>query len=429
MELRRELGLVEVAALAASMMLGVGIFFGPSLTAREFPSATAVLLIWGAGGAVAMCGAWLMGRLGGALPLSGGPYAYMREAFGGFPAYLFSWTSFVIIAPTSLAVLANLFAANLAQLSALSPRGLTLMALWSLVAFAFVNVIGVKVGGRVQAFATGLKVVLVVAVVGIVFLLAPGAPPAAPATGGGRLSVAFVGVLFAFGGWEYAVLASEEVRDPQRAIPRGLLLGAGIVTVLYLAVTAAYLAALGADGVAASTALAPEAAGRAGRGFQLFVALAVALSCAGTINAVMLLGPRATFAAARDGLAPRALAWIAPWWGTPVASILVQVALAMAFLLFLPFEDVANYTVIGTGIFIAASAVAFVVFQRRAGRRMRALEWAALVVVGGVYAAFIVFSPIERPAVALPALALIAAGAIPYAAMRWWRGRARRVRA
>lgn len=417
-QLRRELGLIEVAALAASMMLGVGIFFGPSLTAREFPHAPTVLAIWTVGGVIAMCGAWLMGRLGGALPRSGGPYAYMREAFGDLPAFLFAWTSFVIIAPTSLAVLARLFAANLDILSPLTPRGGTLMALWSLVAFAFVNVIGVKVGGRVQSFATALKVVLVVGVIAIVFLLAPEAGETEAFAGGGRLSLAFVGVLFAFGGWEYAVLASEEVRDPTRTIPRGLLLGTAVVTVLYLAVTAAYLVALGADGVATSIALAPDSAARAGRGFAIFVALAVALSAAGTINAIMLLGPRATFAAARDGLAPASLARVSAWWGTPVASILVQVALASVYLLVNAFERVAAYTVIGTGTFIAASSVAFVVLQRRAGRAIRPMEWIALAVVGGAYVWFIVYSAIQDPWTAIPALALIGAGAVPYAIVR-----------
>jgi len=418
--LRRELGLTEVTALAASMMLGVGIFFGPALTAREFPSTEAVLGLWALGGVIGFAGAWVYGRLAALHPLSGGSFVYLREAYGPFPAYLFVWTAIAVISPTSLAVLASLFAANLAHVAPLTQLGLALLAVWSLAAFAFINVLGVRQGGRVQTAFTVLKVALLGGLAALLLLAAPSsAPAAAPVAGLGRLSVAFVGVLFAYGGWEYAVLASEEVRDAPRTIPRGLLLGAGVVTVVYLLATGAYLQALGPQGMATAQALAPEAAQRASAAGGAFVAIAVAISAAGTLNAIMLLGPRAAFALGREGLAPGPLGWVSPRWGTPLVAIVLQAALASVYLLTGAFATVAAYTVIGTGLFIIPSALALPKLRARAtGQRGFRPEDAAAVGLAGVYAWFIAFTLLEDTWTGLVALAIVGAGAAPYALSR-----------
>jgi APA family basic amino acid/polyamine antiporter len=416
--LRRDLGFLDMGAVAVSMMPGVGIFFGPSLTAREFPDARAVMLLWAAGGAVAMSGAWVFGRLAARYPLSGGPYVYLREAFGPLPAYLFAWTSMVVIGPTGIAVLAYLFAVNLAHVLPLGAVGLKLLALWGIAAFAFVNVLGVKAGGRVQTAMTGLKLLLVAVVVGLLLLHAR--PPAAVAAppGGGRLSVAFVGILFAYGGWELSALASEEVRDARRTVPRALLAGAGVVTIAYLLATASYLAALGAPGVAAAQALAPEAAERAVPAGAALVAVAVAVSAAGTINAIMLLGPRATFALARDGLLPRPLAWLAPRRGTPVPAIVLQVGLASGYLLSGAFETVAAYDVLGVAVFVVATCAALLALQARGRLQARREMRAAAAGVAAIYAGFVALNLVENTATALVALGLVLSGALPYALVR-----------
>ncbi|MBI2077941.1 MAG: amino acid permease [Euryarchaeota archaeon] len=419
-ELRRDLGFVGMAAVAASMMLGTGIFFGPSLTAREFPSTAIVVLLWAVGGLVALAGAWVFGRLAALHPFAGGPYVYVREAYGPWAAFLFAWTSFIIIAPSSMAVMANLFARHLGEISPLSRTGLVLVALWGLAATTFANTIGVKTGGRVQSLLTGLKVVLVAALIGLLFS-ANGGEAAPAVTGTGRLSLAFVGILFAVGGWEYAVLASEEVRNPRTTIPRALLTGTAVVVALYLLVVVAYLAMLGPDGVASSTALAPDAAEAALAGAGRWVGLAVSISALGTLNAIVLLGPRATFAVARDGLLPPQVARVSKRWGTPVAAILLQAGLTIVYYLTGTFETVAAYTVIGTGTFIILSAVVLPRLRRKSGverRPIHRIEDAAAWFVAGVYAWFLVFLLFEDPRTAAIGLGLVAAGLGPYLLLR-----------
>jgi amino acid transporter len=295
------------------------------------------------------------------------------------------------------------------------------MGVWAVAGVALANGLGVKAGGRAQAALTGLKVVLVAALIALL-LAAWGhpPPPAPPAAGGGRFSLAFVGILFAVGGWEYAVLASEEVRDPRRTIPRALLLGTALVVALYLLVVLAYLNVLGPDGVAHATALAPQAAAAALPGSEAFVAVAVAVSALGTLNAIMLLGPRATFAAARDGLVPAGAARLAGN-GAPVLAILLQAALSCAFLLTGTFQAVAAYTVVGTGLFIVLCAAAVPRLRKRAGvvrRPVHALEDAAAFLVAGVFAWFLVDLAIEAPGTAGIGLALVAAGLVPMAVLR-----------
>ncbi|HEV8359210.1 MAG TPA: amino acid permease [Candidatus Thermoplasmatota archaeon] len=415
--LRRGLGLVEMVAVAVSMMLGIGIFFGPSVTAREFPDAGMVLGLWAVGGAIAIAGAWVFGRLAALYPLSGGPYVYLREAFGPLPAFLFAWTSMVVIGPTGIAVLATLLAANAGFVAPLSGLGLQLLAVWSIAAFAFVNVLGVVAGGRAQTALTLLKLALIAALVVVLFAGSPPAAPAAAFAGGGRLSVAFVGVLFAYGGWEMSALASEEVRDARRTVPRSLLVGAAVVTLVYLAATGSYLAALGADGVARAQALAPEAAARALPGGAGIVAIAVAISAAGTINALTLLVPRATFALARDGLMPSALGALGKR-GTPAAAIALQGLLATLYLLTGAFVTIATYDVLAVAVFVVLTSLALPALRRRMSRPVGRAMLAAALGVAAVYVGFVALSLVENTATALVGLALVAAGVVPYAAMR-----------
>ncbi|MEA3199151.1 MAG: basic amino acid/polyamine antiporter, family [Thermoplasmata archaeon] len=405
-----------MTALGVSMMLGSGIFFGPSLTAREFPDARVVIALWLAGGLVALAGAWVFGRLAARRPLSGGPYVYLRDAYGELPAYLYAWTSLVIIAPTSMAVIAALLASNASQFVRVGPVGLAMTGAWFILLFAFVNLLGVKAGGRLQTALSAFKVLLVV---GFLVALVAGLPAStlAPAAEGpGRWSLAFVGILFAYGGWEYAVLASEEVRDAARNVPRGLMLGAVVVTLLHVGAVLVYLRALGAPGMAAATALAPEAAARVSPALAKLVAVAVAVSAAGTLNAILLLGPRATFALARDGMLPRILADLSPRAGVPWAAIALQVVLAVAYLLAGGMSRVAATTVVGTGVFIVLSALALL--RDRSRGWVGLAEIAAVVIVAGTYTWFLVLLVRDDMTTALLGLGLIAAGAIPYAIAR-----------
>src|SRR5437870_719960 len=105
-----------MVALGVGMMLGVGIFFGPTVTASEVPDSTIIILLWLLGACVATSGAWLFGTLATNYPRSGGPYVYLREAFGPMPAFLFVWTGYVLVAPAALALLATLFATMLSQI-------------------------------------------------------------------------------------------------------------------------------------------------------------------------------------------------------------------------------------------------------------------------------------------------------------------------
>jgi len=314
-----------------------------------------------------------------------------------------------------VAVLAQLFARNLSAVVGLTPLGQQLLALWIVALFSFVNVLGVKLGGRVQTAITALKLLLVA---GIVALLVAAPAPPAPGSfaGGGRLSVAFVGVLFAYGGWEMSALASEEVRDAKRTVPRALLVGAGIVTLAYLGATAAYLVALGPVGVAQAQALAPEAAARVVPMGAVLVALAVAISAAGTINALTLLIPRATFAVARDERVP-VLERLAPRWGTPVAAVVLQGALSGAYLLTGAFETLAAYDVIAVAVLVALTALTVPVFRKRGGLPSAGLLVAALG-VAVVYAGFVALSLAENTLAALVALGIMALGLGPLALRR-----------
>jgi APA family basic amino acid/polyamine antiporter len=418
--LRRDLGFAEATALAVSMMLGAGIFVGPTLTAREFPNGAVILAIWVAGGLLSILGGYVFGKLAAMFPLSGGPYVYLRETFGPTASFFYAWMSFAVVGPVGMAALAIIFAQNLAILAPVNAWGVTLLASWCVVAFTFFNAIGVRTGGRVQVLLSGLKVALVVALLGILALVAwsgfsPGSPglSAAPgqAAGTGRWAAALVGVIFAYGGWEYSVLAAEEVRDPSRTLPRALLAATSIVAVLYVAVTVAYLAALGPVGVASASALAPAAVAHFVPSAPQAVAVGVAISAAGTVNALVLLGPRATFAVARD----RALPWlsqVSPRFGTPLRAIVVQALLAIAYLVTGTFLTIVTYDTVATALTITSCTLALLIVLSR-NRRRAPLLASATAVVGLVFAAFLVTLILEDPWTAIIGVGIVACGAVP----------------
>ena len=340
--LRRDLGLFSATLLVVGGIIGSGIFFTPAETARALPSGWLVLLIWAIGGVVAFAGALTYAELGAMMPDAGGPYVYIREAFGPLPAFLFGWMSLLSIGTGAMAAVAMGFAGYMARFVDLaSIGGPVSLAAITIVVLALTNYLGVKPGAVVQNTLTVAKIVALsaLAIGGLVLWARIGTPPAvleppaAPSLPVG-LATAFVAVLFTIGGWQQMTMVAAEIRRPERTIPRALALGIGIVVAVYLAVNATYLRALGRDGLAASTAVAADTAARlAGPAGATLITVAAMLSILGFVNVVVLTQSRIFFAMARDGVFFRAAAGVHPRFRSPHVAIAIMSAWAVALLL------------------------------------------------------------------------------------------------
>ena len=414
-------------------IVGSGIFLNPAIVAQRVGSAPLTMLVWGIGAIVAILGAFIFAELGALRPAAGGGYAYLRDAFGPLPAFLYGWALLVAIASGATAAVAVTFASYAAPLLGLPVQARIPLAAAVIILLAIVNVVGVRPGAVTQNVFTLLKLaaIAVLVVAGLAF---SGAHPLAPAAVAARhaptatlavaLGTALVPVLFAYGGWQQTNFVAEEMVDAERNLPRALVWGVLIVAAVYLAVNLTYLRTLGVTGLAGSAAPAADAmelsAGRAGR---VLIEVGIAVSTFGFLNLVILVTPRVYQAMARDGLFFRRLAVLHPRFRTPVAAIALQAAWAIALLLSGTYGELLDYVTFADWIFFAATAATLVVYRRRGvsgePRRFRApfYPWSvALFVLAAGYV--IAGSIVSSPHNALRGAIILAAG-VPLHA--YWR--------
>lgn len=328
--LRRELGLFSAALLVVGGIIGSGIFFTPSQVAQALATPSWILGIWVVGGAVAMAGALTFGELGAMLPEAGGPYVYIREAFGPLPAFLHSWMILLMIASGAIAAVALSFGNYLDRfVPTAAVGGPMVVAAITIVVVTALNVLGVKPGTFAANLFTVAKLVALGALIVAGLALAPSTPvavvaaPAAPGLVTG-LATAFVAVLFTVGGWQQTNMVAGEIRDPGRTLPRALVLGVAIVIVVYVGANVAYLAALGRDGLAASAAPAADTASRlVGEFGARAITAGAMISILGFVNVALLTNARVLFALGRDGTMLGVAGLVHPRFGSPYVALVM----------------------------------------------------------------------------------------------------------
>ncbi|MBK8165037.1 MAG: amino acid permease [bacterium] len=446
--LTRALGPREALSLVVGRIIGSGIFRTPGPIMALVLAPGPFFAVWLIAGGMTMLSALCYAELVAMLPRSGGPYAYLKEAYPPWWAFLRGWAMFFVSETASIAAVALVFAQYSAVLWTASgggawPRGLeTSLAVAGVWLFTWVNARGVVAGGQVQNVLTVLKLGGLVAVAGAGLLMARGAGlaaggPEAGATaasvGGFWATVVAIGAamryaFFAFSGWEGATYVAEEVRDPERNLPRSILWGIATVLGIYLLVNLAYLRQLGPAGMAGSKQVAADAMHAAlGGGGAILIAVAVVLSTAGNINAQVMVKARTWHAMARDGLFPSPLGRIDGRRRTPVGALAGQalwatVLLVVAGLAGRAYETVIDFFAFTSAIFNLSTFVAVWVLRRKlphAARPFRVPGWpVTLVVVLVIQVAFMIVTLVTAPLPSLLGMVLTASGLVWY---RWFR--------
>ena len=382
--LPRRLGFWSAVAVLVGSTIGSGIFRTPAGVAALVPDVPVFLLAWVLGGVVALCGALTYAELAAAFPRTGGLYVFLREGFGPLPAFLFGWGELVIIRPGAYGAISIVSAAYALRVLHLDPSApvLTvgpvviaaeqLLAAGLILMVAVVNWFGIHRGAVLQNLSTALKVAALVALVGLGFFLNAGAAVVpgvfsqhAPVSVSPFL-VAMVAILWAYDGWADLAFVSGEVKDPQRNLPRAIILGTAGVVILYLGAILVYLRLIPMSRMGGAPLVAADAAqillGPVG---VVLVGAAVAVSTFGTLNGSMMTAPRIFFALAEDGLFPRAVARVDAKSGAPTGAILLAAGLGAVFVLIRQFEALADQFVIGIWPFYALGVAAVFVLRRR----------------------------------------------------------------
>lgn len=376
----RRLGLFSGTMAVIGGIIGGGIFRTPATVAERVGSSGLVLVAWVAGGAVALIGALCFGELGQRRPKAGGGYVYLRETWGPLAAFLYGWALLLVIATGAMAAVAVTFA-NYALALAGLPTGLTVpVAIGAIVLLSGVNWAGVRPGAVAQNILTVLKLAALAALIvaGLAAVLpadgwpgvrGPAAPPPAPA--GGRavvlsLGSALVPILFTYGGWQQTNFLAEEIVEPEKNLPRALVLGVTVVVAVYLLVNVAYLGVLGPAGLAASSAPAADTMralfGPAG---GTLIAAGIAVSTLGFLNLVILVTPRVLQAMAADGVFFPRLARLHPVYRTPTAAIALLGAWAIGLTLTGTFAQLVDYVAFADWIFFGLTVAGLFVYRSR----------------------------------------------------------------
>ena len=392
-KLIRQLGVFSATAIVVANMVGTGIFTTTGFLAGDLGSAPLVVAIWFVGAALAFAGALCYSELGINFPRSGGEYVYLTEAWGPSWGFLTGWVSFFAgfsapIAAAALAVseyLSHFNPALSTQSDAsnvvLGPLTLRLgpgqwLACILVALFTALNVFGMRPAARAQNFLTATKVVVILAFVALGFTLGHGdwAHFSQPAVRTSQNSVAaqfvlsLVWVFFGYSGWNAATYVAEELRDPDRTIPRSLLAGTLLVALLYAGLNVAFIYAsplesmkgvLGVGAHAASALFGPSVAG-------VFSAL-MAFCLLSTVNAMTMIGPRVYYAMASRGAFFPIAARVHPVWHTPWIAVLAQGACCCLMILCGTFAGLVQYIGFSLWLFTLMAVAGLLRLRRRPG--------------------------------------------------------------
>jgi amino acid transporter len=370
-ELPRKLGLVTGMAVVVGIIIGSGIFRVPSGIAADTGNLTGIALVWILGGIVALFGALSIAELATMYPAAGGPYVYLREAYGKPLAFLFGWM-WLLTTPISWAAQSLMFAEYLGFFVPIPVVTQHLVAAALIVLVAAANYRSVKLGAVLQNLSTSAKVLAIIGLSAAIFFFAPGgehnplnAEPMGMAKWSG-IGIGLIAALWAYDGWENLTALSGEVKNPQRNLPLALIGGVLVVIVVYLLINTAYLRALPLSDLAASKSVATDAATVAlGRGGVSLIGALVMLSVFGTLNGSILSSPRVFFAMAEDGLFFRTVGKVHPKYETPYVAIAFIAVIAVIYVMLRDFMQLAEGYVLGVWPFLALCVIGIFILRRK----------------------------------------------------------------
>ena len=387
-KLDRQLGLFDSTMMVIGIVIGSGIFMTTGLMADALPSASLILIAWLLGGLQMLDGALTYAELGAAMPKAGGQYVYLREAYGSLPAFLFGWVAFIAYLSGTNAAIAVAVSEHLGSFYPLfstetsmfsfgifSISGGKVFALFLIMGLSLINYCGVVFGKWIQNIFTVLKIgtILLFAIAGLFMSSGHHLDLSLNPTHMGfgailtGMGIALVAVNWTVGGWDYITLAAGEIKDPKKNIPLALLMGTVVILVLYFLINITYLKAQPMATLAGEVKVG-EATARVlyGNGIAGLFTGVIIISMFGSLNGNILVGPRVTYAMAKDNLFFSSAAHVHPRFHTPGNAIIIQGVWASILTLSGTFEELITLVVfVNFMLWIAAASTVFVLRKKQ----------------------------------------------------------------
>jgi APA family basic amino acid/polyamine antiporter len=454
--LTRALTLTDATSLVIGTVIGTGIFFKTAVMTQQLGTPTLVLAAWIAAGLLSLAGALTYAELGAMIPKAGGDYVFIREAYGDIPAFLYGWMGLAVAYTGAIAAIATGFAIFLGAIIPMGDPWLQhtfhffggksyqqeinwqfgvrqIVAVAAIVIFSAINCLRVKFGGRVQTLLTITKVSGIAVIVCGVFLLARGAtwsnlatPANTPQWSGVQaFGAAMLAALWAYNGWSNMTQVAGEIENPQRNVPRGLIVGMLVVLAVYTIINLAYFYALPLGEVITSNSTAhPDALPIATKAAQTFlgsvgtrlVSIAFVISIIGALNGTILMTARVPYAMARDGLFFNGLGDVNEATHVPIRAIIFQAVWACVLALSGTFDQLTTYSIFALWIFYGITAAAVFVLRHKqpyadAARPYRTLGYPIVPLIFILVAAWLVINTLQTsPVESIIGLILIGLG-------------------
>ncbi|XP_076333155.1 Y+L amino acid transporter 2-like [Tachypleus tridentatus] len=364
--LKKRIGLLNGVGIIVGVIVGSGIFVSPRGVLQEVNSVGMSLVVWTVCGLLSMVGALCYAELGTTLPRSGGDYAYIYDAFGPLPAFLFLWVALLIIMPTGNAIAALTFANYILEpfYPHCTPPAncVRLIAASVICLIIFINCYNVRWATRVQDGLTFSKIIalIVIIIAGLVHIGCGHIEHFENAFEGtntepGYIALAFYSGIFSYAGWNYLNFVTEEMKEPHRNLPLAIYISLPLVTLIYLMANIAYFAVLGPQEVLSSNAVAVAFGSRILGVMKWIMPISVAMSTFGGLNGSVFTSSRIFFVGAREGHLPSCLAMINLNRYTPESSLIFLGLLSLAYLTTVHVYTLINYTAFSEALFVMFS--------------------------------------------------------------------------
>ncbi len=424
--LTRSLRLPHATALVVGTIVGASVFVQASEVTEHVPRIWAVLLVWTVSGVLTMFGALACAELASAFPRTGGVYVFLRESYGPVAGFLWGWAMFWVMHSGIIAAMSMVFARYAGFFVPLGDRGSRGVAVATILIISGLNYLGVKRSSIVQTTFTAGKLLAVTIIVVVGFVVGSRLPVHfQQGTGLSETGIlpqnfllALIAGLFAFGGWHVVTYTAEETVQPERTIPRALVIGIAIVTACYVALNAVYFYILPLDRVVKSSRVAADAAtallgapgGAAISGLVMF-------SVFGAMTGSILAAPRVYFAMAKDGLLFQWVNQVHPRFRTPHRAIVLQAIWASALVWTGTYRQLFTRVIFTEWIFFALMAAGVFLLRRRPTYaptyRVWGYPWVPVVFIAAS-ATIVVNRLVSEPMDSLAGLALVGLGVPAY---------------
>jgi basic amino acid/polyamine antiporter, APA family len=387
-KLKRQLGLFPATNIVVANMVGAGIFTTSGLLMAGLHDPVVMIVLWVIGGIVALCGALSYSELGAAMPEAGGEYLFLSKLYNPLFGFLSGWVSFMVGFSAPIAASALGFSEYFCRAfpglpSWVSNAGLfspaitgKLLAIAVILIFTFIHYRGIKYGARVQNVLTILKIGLILVLLiagfssghGNMSNFSKGTEVAHGLAGWKTMGLSLMWIMFAYSGWNASTYIGGEIKNPSKTLPRSLLLGTGIVMLLYIGINVLYVYGIQPQKMEGVISVGGLAMGNLfGKSADLVFSLLIAFALFSSLSAFIIIGPRVYYSMAKDGLFFKSAATIHKKFLVPSNSILIQALIAVIMVVSGTFEQVLTYMGFALGIF-PLMAVFGVIRQRRSNK-------------------------------------------------------------